>query len=246
MTRYFFFAVALALVVFVMGCPSKSNDKVSSDSDPSISLTPDSGGLLLTWIDDKGDFHVEQRVSEVPLEGRDAVRVVDPNREEGTASDKVLVADLRTLRPDGTYPVSVMSRTDFEALAVARRAKAGPTLASASPQTSASASNGPAPQPPPDHGGLPDLAGTKRPDVIIYGAEWCGPCHQAQAYLTKRGISFVEKDVDKDPGAVKEMQAKLAKAGIRYTGNIPVIDVRGKMMIGFDPQAMDEALGKAL
>ena len=48
--------------------------------------------------------------------------------------------------------------------------------------------------------------GTTRPPVIIYGAEWCGPCHQAAAYLRQRGIQFVEKDIvalqgheDRDP-----------------------------------------------
>lgn len=77
--------------------------------------------------------------------------------------------------------------------------------------------------------------------VIIYGASWCGPCHQAQAYLKKRGVPFVEKDIEDDPGAAAEMQKKLQRAGIRG-GSIPVIDVKGKILVGFSPGAVDAAL----
>ena len=76
-----------------------------------------------------GDFHVEQKPSDVPLVGRDAVRVVDPAREDGSHGDTVYVADLRVASPDGTYPVHTMTRDDFDALALARREKGSrPTL----------------------------------------------------------------------------------------------------------------------
>ena len=60
-----------------------------------------------------------------------------------------------------------------------------------------------------------------------------------------KGIPFVEKDVEKDPGAAREMQQKLAKNGL-HAGSIPVIDVRGKVMVGFNPQEVDSALGQPL
>jgi glutaredoxin len=81
--------------------------------------------------------------------------------------------------------------------------------------------------------------------VIIYGASWCGPCHQAAAYLKQRGVAFVEHDIEKDSAAAREMQSKLAKAG-RQGGSIPVLDVRGRILIGFDQRAVDQALGRAL
>ena len=65
---------------------------------------PRATGLLLTWIDDKGDFHVETRVADVPMMGRDAVRVVDPNKDEGAHADRVFVADLRQRRPGRDVP----------------------------------------------------------------------------------------------------------------------------------------------
>ena len=32
--------------------------------------------------------------------------------------------------------------------------------------------------------------------VIIYGADWCKPCHQAEDYLRSKGVRVVKKDVE--------------------------------------------------
>jgi glutaredoxin len=168
------------------------------------------------------------------------VRVVDPSRDESSHPDSVFVVDLRQTRADGTYPVRTMTRTDFEAMAVARREKTGPTLASAAPQA-----------PPNPAASALDPAGTDAPRrdartvVVIYGAEWCGACHEAARYLRRKGIPYVDKDVEKDPAAAREMQQKLAKSGL-HEGSIPVIDVRGKVMVGFNPAEIDAALGEPL
>lgn len=207
--------------------------------DPPLVVKADSEGLLLTWIDDKGDFHIETRVSEVPLMGRDSVRVVDPNREDGSNADRVFVVDLRQTHPDGTYSVRAMARADFEALAVARREKTGPTLSNA---------NAPAEPPSSASAGALDPGASSsatRPLVIIYGADWCGACHDAARYLRRKGVAFVEKNIEKDPAAAREMQDKLAKSGLR-AGSIPVIDVRGRVMVGFNPAEVDGALGHSL
>ena len=238
--------VVACLVVLLMAAAApacKRSSGATATVDPEaagVVLKDDSEGLLLTWVDDKGDFHVETRVADVPLMGRDSVRVVDPNKDEGTHADHVFVADLRTARPDGTYPVRSMTRADFEGLALARREKTGPTLASAGPpqptpsSTAATAETDPGTTHP-----------AARPVVIIYGAEWCGACHEAARYLRGKGIAYVEKDVEKDSGAAREMQQKLARSGQR-SGSIPVIDVRGKVLVGFNAQEVDGALGQAL
>lgn len=183
-------------------------------------VTDASAELLFTWIDEKGGGHVEQRVADVPVSARDAVRVADPNRDP--PPDEVWVADLRSAGPGGAYPVRTMKRAEWEAIAVGRRD--GGVLVARPAQSAA-----------------PVAA----PQVIIYGASWCGPCHQAAAYLKQRGIAFVEKDIEEDGGAAREMRAKLSKAGKRG-GSIPVLDVRGRILIGFDARAVDEALSEAL
>jgi glutaredoxin len=243
-------AIALA-VAGGAGCRSARGSSPDAgalrDDEAPFAVKADSEGLLLTWIDDKGDFHVETRVADVPMMGRDAVRVVDPSKEDGTHADRVFVVDLRQERPDGTYPVRVMTRTDFEALAVARREKQGPTLASAAPSPPSAPGNGAPGEP--GAGGAAPGAGSSKPSaraaVIIYGAEWCGACHDAARYLRQKGVAYVEKDVEKDPAAAREMQAKLAKNGLR-AGSIPVIDVRGHVMVGFSAAQVDGALGETL
>jgi glutaredoxin len=234
-------ACVLALAVAAAGPACKRGSGGTATADPDavgIVLKADTDGLLLTWIDDKGDFHVETRVADVPMMGRDAVRVVDPNKDDGTHADRVFVADLRQPGADGKFPVRTMTRADFEAIAVARREKTGPTLASAGPTQ---------PSPPPAGSGADPgpVKPSTQPAVIIYGAEWCGACHEAARYLRSKGIAYVEKDVEKDPSAAREMQQKLAKNGLR-SGSIPVIDVRGKVMVGFSAPEIEGALGQAL
>ena len=234
--------LAVLLAALWVGAASTGCRRTPSSASPdpaaSVVVRPESEGLLLTWIDDKGDFHVETSVADVPMMGRDAVRVVDPNHDESAHPDQVVVADLRQTSPDGAYPVRTMTRTDFEAMAVARREKTGPTMASAGPPAA------------PPRGGSPGADTTTKPAagpvvVVIYGAEWCGACHEAARYLRSKGIPYVDKDVEKDPAAAREMQQKLAKSGL-HEGSIPVIDVRGKVMIGFTPAEIDAALGQAL
>ncbi len=77
--------------------------------------------------------------------------------------------------------------------------------------------------------------------VTIYGVEWCGPCHQAADFLSKRGIHYVKRNIDGDEQAQREMKAKLDRAGLR-AGTIPIIDVKGMILVGFSPHAVDRAL----
>jgi glutaredoxin len=237
--------LALVAAAFAACSRGRSHAAPAATAAPeadALAVKDDTSGLLLTWIDDKGDFHVETKVADVPLMGRDAVRVVDPAHEDGAHADTVAIVDLRQARPDGTYPVRTMTRVDFEALAVARREKAGPTLASAAASASAAAAAAGAAA----SGSSASTAGSPnaalRPAVIIYGAEWCGACHDAAHYLRRKGIAYVEKDIEKDPVAAREMQQKLAKNGLR-AGSIPVIDVRGRVMVGFNAAEIEGALG---
>jgi glutaredoxin-like YruB-family protein len=72
--------------------------------------------------------------------------------------------------------------------------------------------------------------------VTIYSATWCAFCHAAKDYLTKKGVSFVDKDVEKDVKFAQEAVAKSGQMGI------PVIDIDGTIIIGFDRPKIDAAL----
>lgn len=218
MSRRLFTLVVFCLFALLAVACRKPPTQETSSSPPVV--TEASTDFLFTWIDEKGGGHVEQRVGDIPVSARDTVRIADPNREP--PADEVWVADLRNPGAGGAYPVRTIKRAEWEAIAVARRdggVLAARSLASAAPEG--------------------------RPAVIIYGASWCGPCHQAAAYLKQRGVAFVEKDIEEDGSAAREMRAKLAKAGKRG-GSIPVLDVRGRILIGFDARALDQALGEPL
>jgi glutaredoxin len=77
--------------------------------------------------------------------------------------------------------------------------------------------------------------------VIVYGTSWCGYCKKARAWLTKKGIPFEDKDVEKDAGAAQELAMKAQAQNVRPTG-VPVIDMRGKLVLGFDEATLESML----
>ncbi len=227
------------LLASVTGCRRKA-DVVSEAASAVPLVTDKSEGLLLSWIDDKGEFHTEQYAADVPSTNRDmvSVRVLEPSNES-LGEGRFFLADLRTPGVGGAYPVRVATRSEFEDLAVARRAKNG-TAVLAPRAAGASTGGGPDASAAGDPSNPGDVA--SRPPVILYGASWCGACHQAAAYLKKKGIRFVEHDIEQDSSAAREMQAKLTKVG-KSSGSIPVLDVRGRILIGFDARSIEDALG---
>jgi glutaredoxin len=80
-------------------------------------------------------------------------------------------------------------------------------------------------------------------EIIVFGASWCGACRQAEGHLRARGVAFEERDIEADPGARQDMIRRARAAGITPNG-IPVIDIRGRVLQGFDAQAIDRALAE--
>ncbi len=74
------------------------------------------------------------------------------------------------------------------------------------------------------------------PQVTVYSATWCAFCHAAMEYLDKLGVKYTDKDVEKDPAAGLEAVEKSDQRGI------PVLDIGGDIIIGFDRPRIDAAL----
>lgn len=72
--------------------------------------------------------------------------------------------------------------------------------------------------------------------VIIYSAVWCGFCHAAKQYLDKLGVKYDDKDIEHDPVSLNESVQKSGQMGI------PVLDINGTIIVGFNRPAIDEAL----
>jgi glutaredoxin-like YruB-family protein len=72
--------------------------------------------------------------------------------------------------------------------------------------------------------------------VTVYSASWCAFCHAAKDYLDKLGISYVDKDIESDPEIAREAVTKSGQTGI------PVLDIDGTIIVGFDRPKIDAAL----
>lgn len=196
-----------------------------------LELRDDTKDLLLTWVDERGDFHVVRSPSEVPEKSREWVRVVVASRREGTGS-LLYVADLRRKNPDGTYPLRTMPRADWDEVGAAKR-KA--RLEALEPKDHKS---GP---------GAADEVGSVSAAIkaIVYGAQWCKPCHDAARYLRTLGVEVTVKDIESSGAIRAELERKLTQAHMPSSSSIPIIDVMGKVLVGFDPRALDRAVRDA-
>jgi len=72
--------------------------------------------------------------------------------------------------------------------------------------------------------------------VTIYSADWCAFCHAAKQYLDRLHVSYDVKDVEKDIASAKESVEKSGQMGI------PVIDIDGTIIVGFDRPRIDATL----
>lgn len=74
--------------------------------------------------------------------------------------------------------------------------------------------------------------------VIVYGAEWCAFCHTAMHYFDKLGVKYEYRNVEEKPEWGREAVDKSHQFGI------PVLDIDGEIIIGFDRPKIDAALDK--
>ena len=74
-------------------------------------------------------------------------------------------------------------------------------------------------------------------DIILYTSSTCPYCTLAKEYLEEKGAEFVEKNVQKDTEARKELMA------MGHMG-VPVVVIDGEEIVGFDKSKMDLAISK--
>lgn len=74
--------------------------------------------------------------------------------------------------------------------------------------------------------------------IIVYSADWCAFCHAAKQYFDKLGVSYEERNVEHEPKYAQEAVQKSGQMGI------PVIDIDGQIIVGFDRPRIDAAILK--
>jgi glutaredoxin len=83
-----------------------------------------------------------------------------------------------------------------------------------------------------------DVAPQRRaPEILVYYADWCGACKLMKRHLDRKGIDYELRDIDV-PDILEELVDKTgAKA-------IPVIDVEGRILRGYNADALDDLLSE--
>jgi arsenate reductase-like glutaredoxin family protein len=77
--------------------------------------------------------------------------------------------------------------------------------------------------------------------VSVYGATWCRYTRAALDWFEARNIPARLRNVETEPEAWDEMAERAQRAGISTRG-IPVLDVRGRILVGFHPEDIERAL----
>ena len=73
--------------------------------------------------------------------------------------------------------------------------------------------------------------------VTIYTTPTCVYCKMAKAFFVEHNIAYSEKNVATDDAAREDMIKKSGQLGV------PVIDVNGTIIVGFDQRALQKSLG---
>jgi glutaredoxin len=227
----FHYLLAL-LAVWGVGCasekPAKETDSASPVSVPVVN--DERNDLVLSWFADGGSS-VASSVKDIPEDARREVRVQDPTiLPEKRDPTVMFIADLRTPRKDGTYPVKTVKRADWEAK---RRAALEAARKKAAAEAAIAA--GPAQAP-----AIPSIPSGAAP-VIMYSTKHCPVCMKARRWLLDNKIPYTEYDIEKDQAAAKRVQEKGAAQNIPTSG-VPIFEIGGRLIPGFDPGAIAKVL----
>lgn len=74
--------------------------------------------------------------------------------------------------------------------------------------------------------------------IKVYSTPTCPWCRMLKDYLIEKKVEFENIDVSSDRNAADEMVEKSGQLGV------PQIEINGRMIVGFDRDAIEEELAK--
>ena len=74
--------------------------------------------------------------------------------------------------------------------------------------------------------------------ISLYSTPSCVYCRRAKEYFKGKNIPFTEYDVSKDMRKAEEMVRKSGQMGV------PVIDINGKVIVGFNQPEIESVLNR--
>lgn len=75
--------------------------------------------------------------------------------------------------------------------------------------------------------------------VTIYSTPTCTFCHLAKSFFKENNVQYEDFDVSSDPQKLEEMKEKVKDLG---QIGVPVIEIDGEVMIGFNEPKIREIL----
>jgi glutaredoxin-like YruB-family protein len=75
--------------------------------------------------------------------------------------------------------------------------------------------------------------------IKVYSTPTCPWCEKVKDFLKDKDVKYTEVNVASDQEAAKEMVEKSGQMGV------PVVEIDGKIIIGFDKTALEKSLSKA-
>jgi glutaredoxin-like YruB-family protein len=76
-----------------------------------------------------------------------------------------------------------------------------------------------------------------QPKVVVFSTPTCSYCNMAKSYFREKGIKFMDIDVSRDQAAARDMVRRSGQMGV------PVIDIGGKIIVGFNRPQINTLLG---
>ena len=76
----------------------------------------------------------------------------------------------------------------------------------------------------------------KKNRVIVFSTPTCSYCNMAKQYFRRNKIRFNDVDVSRDEAAARDLVRRTGQMGV------PVIDINGKLIIGFDKPQISRLL----
>lgn len=73
--------------------------------------------------------------------------------------------------------------------------------------------------------------------VLVFTTPTCPWCNRAKQYLRQRNVRFREVDVSRDASAARDLVRRTGQMGV------PVVEIDGRPIVGFDKPRIDTLLG---
>ncbi len=85
--------------------------------------------------------------------------------------------------------------------------------------------------------GLAEAQRLRQPRVLVFTTQTCPWCVRVKQYLRERQVPFREVDVSRSASAARDLVRKTGQTGV------PVVEIDGRPIVGFDRAQIDKLLG---